>query len=196
VEWDTIPTLNQFVALFIHLFRSENVRSVDYNLPIMRLINAVKRRQEQPASRPDEPKKQEENTYGSPALHKRVIQTYFANKKTSEGVSLAYQVTPVFVIQPIPFYKYDLRYHIAYKEVLDRRLVNNCDLKCYAWYGYPVLASELKRNDTTNLLWLADMQEGQRKPLYVDTVHYTADMSSQIATQLSSYLQDRQLLTH
>jgi hypothetical protein len=187
-------SLSTMVARFLDKIQPEAYRWYD-NLPVMRFTKYLQRLPDKATAPPAEPRQAEAQTYGNQAVLEGVVQRYFAQKKMIEAVSRAYQVTSVFVIQPVPFYKYDLRYHLFYKGGSDPRLLTQCDLKCYSLYGYPILASALNKNDSNNLLWLADMQEAQRKPLYIDTVHYTADMSRQIAARVHDYLQERQLLS-
>jgi hypothetical protein len=49
-----------------------------------------------------------------------------------------------------------------------------------------------ERRKTVNFgkdfLWLGDMQEDRKEPLYLDTVHYTADFSAEIAGKIASFV--------
>ncbi len=42
----------------------------------------------------------------------------------------------------------------------------------------------------TDVLWLADMQENARENLYVDSVHYTAAFSKEIAGRICEFIQN------
>lgn len=168
------------------------IHGTDINLPIVRLANYIKRVENKKFLSSNSQKSTAENKYENKKLLENVVKVYLANKKITEGIAYSHKVAPLFVVQPIPFYKYNLKYSVAYNDVLDHSMtVNDCDAKCYALYGYPIFANEIKGKTFDNLLWLADMQENQKKPLYVDTVHYTADMSRQIASGISSYIFER-----
>jgi len=39
-----------------------------------------------------------------------------------------------------------------------------------------------------DFLWLGDMQEDRKEPLYLDTVHYTADFSAEIAGRIAGFV--------
>lgn len=167
-------------------------------IPLARLAEFVQAYGKTPIYRPA-PRlsaAEEESKYGDRAVLRNVIDRYLENRKMIEGVARAYNIQPVFVIQPVPFYKYDLRHHIFYGST-DPNLQKDCANQnlCYVKYGYPLLASTLSaRDDDTNLLWLADLQETERTSLYVDTVHYTAEMSDKIAKKIAAYLHERGVL--
>lgn len=163
-----------------------------YNLPVVRLVNYFKRLNNHQENNPSE-KPMGDAVYSNRRVLEGVINRYFAQKKIIEGIAENHHILPIFVIQPVPNYKYNFKYDFKYKEDSDSRFKNNkyCDLKCYTLYGYPLLEAELKNYDSSNILWLADMQEGQKKPLYVDNVHYTADMSRQIAHRMKIYLEKK-----
>lgn len=138
-------------------------------------------------------KKQESNKaveYDDPVVINRVINSYLENKKMIESVAATYDVRPVFVWQPVPNYKYDLQYNLfaANGEV-------DLDIHNYAKYGYAQMA-EIKRGGALgdNFFWCADMQEALQEPLYVDKVHYTAEMSQKIAEMIGSLLVERAFL--
>jgi hypothetical protein len=90
-------------------------------------------------------------------------------------------VRPVFVWQPVPYYRYDYKsYHLL------RELDDDTNATVL---GYPMMARsrpELERGD--NFLWLADMQEAKHENLYVDDVHYTASFTKEIAGRIYGFL--------
>lgn len=45
-----------------------------------------------------------------------------------------------------------------------------------------------------HFLWLADIQEDTKKPLYVDKVHYTAEFSSLLAKEIAGYISEHNLM--
>jgi hypothetical protein len=46
-----------------------------------------------------------------------------------------------------------------------------------------------------NFIWCADMQQTLAEPLYVDKVHYTAEMSRLLASAIGDQLIERGLLS-
>jgi hypothetical protein len=98
-----------------------------------------------------------------------------------------YGVRALFVWQPVPTYRYDLRFHLFGEFDFEQ---NN-----YAHFGYARLRERMGATFGEDFLWLADMQEPLREPLYVDQIHYTAAMSRRIAVEIGRALLDRGLLT-
>jgi hypothetical protein len=121
--------------------------------------------------------------YSDPVLLQETVERWLANKKMIELTAAGYGVRPIFVWQPIPVYKYDLRYHFflhSYK-----------DFGGYVRprYGYPMMEAERAQGRLgDDVLWLADVQEDKHENLYVDSVHYTAAFSREIAERIADYL--------
>jgi hypothetical protein len=95
-------------------------------------------------------------------------------------------VGTIFVLQPVPVYKYDLRYH--YLNGFDyRRFFRYAD---GAKLGYPVMAQQRTEFENgRNFLWLADMQEGRAENFYLsDGLHYTAAMCREIAAAIYGFM--------
>jgi hypothetical protein len=112
-----------------------------------------------------------------------IIRGYLENKRQIEGVSKAYGIEALFVWQPVPGYKYDLQYHAALNPVYGLAGHER------SGQGYPLMAQHKDLVDLgSNFLWLADMQETRKEPLYLDTVHYTADFSSDIAKEIAGFV--------
>ncbi|MFQ5646625.1 MAG: SGNH/GDSL hydrolase family protein [bacterium] len=113
---------------------------------------------------------------------KKVCRRYFENKKIIEAVSRAYGVRPVFVWQPVPTYKYDLKYHLF--AGAGDFLGHN-----YSKFGYPLMADLARKKPLgKNFFWLADFQEDLREPLYVDQIHYRASMNRMLADKICQML--------
>lgn len=147
-----------------------------YKLPVVRIAKKTPPRL-----------KESEDTYQNGSVISRVIHTYVENKKLIEAVSGIYSVTPVFVWQPVPTYKYDLKYHLFAPASFGEHT--------YSKYGYPRMAEFVKKElPVKNFLWCADIQEGLQEPLYVDSVHYTAEMSKKLAQKIGHLLLERNLL--
>jgi lysophospholipase L1-like esterase len=114
----------------------------------------------------------------------RIVERYLANQKLAEATSAAYHVVPVFIWQPVPFYHYDLRYHV------DGGLHTRPEVELGYSVARKVLVEELH---SKNFLWFADIQQTLDNPrgLYVDSVHYSAKMNQIIAQQIYQFLIQR-----
>lgn len=129
---------------------------------------------ELPTYQPEEPNREQLEA---------VIDRYLENQRQIRGVSRMYGITPIFVWQPVPGYKYDLRYHIALNPQYG---LGGHERSAY---GYPVMAERRKASDLGgDFLWLADIQEDRREPLYMDAVHYTAKFSREIAGYIADFV--------
>ena len=117
-----------------------------------------------------------------------VISRYKANKDIIEGICDKFGIKTVFVWQPVPVYKYDQSYNIF----------NKFDYSSFLPYlklGYEAMARDYHAGELgNNFIWLADMQENLDKPLYVDAVHYSAEMNKLIAERISSVLSEKKIL--
>ncbi len=117
----------------------------------------------------------------------RKIGRYLENKRIIAAVATAYAVKPIFIWQPVPCYKYDLKYHLFAEDGLKKlnRIKN----------GYYLMARLVRESPAGgNFLWCADIQEQLKEPLYVDEVHYSANMSEKLAGVIYSMLLERGLL--
>lgn len=117
----------------------------------------------------------------------KVINRYINNKKIIEAISAEYDVNPIFVWQPVPTYKYDLKYHLFARGGFGNHI--------YSSFGYNSLSS-IKNVLGNNFLWCADMQEGLKEPLYVDVVHYSAKMSKKFAAEIHRQILERNLVVY
>lgn len=104
----------------------------------------------------------------------RALDRYLRNKALIETLGRHFGVAVAFVWQPVPTYKYDLSQHLfAYR-----------DMRAIAQTGaaYRRAAERFAKGDFgDNLAWCADIQEGISKPLYVDAVHYSAELARLLA---------------
>ena len=117
---------------------------------------------------------------------KDVINRYLKNKKLIEAASVAYSVNPIFVWQPIPLYKYDLKYHMFTEGGFGPHI--------HSKFGYAQMEKYINTGPMgNNFLWCADIQEGIRKALYVDKVHYSEQFSRTIARTICDILCKRNL---
>ena len=124
------------------------------------------------APAPGQKAKSERDEAGKAA---KSLALYSRNRRMIEAVSAEFGVRPVFVWQPIPFYRYDLARHPFRDDV--------------AHYDAPGLAEGFRtmerrwkaRELGDNFVWCAHIQQGVTEQLYVDTVHYSAAMNRILA---------------
>jgi hypothetical protein len=125
----------------------------------------------------------------TPVADERLLATmrrFLGNTRQIEAIAREYDIVPVFVVQPTPAYKYDLQHHMA--------LNAHYGLGGHerSGQGYRLLADFFASHGMPpTFVWLADMQEQARRPLYLDNMHYTADMNRMIADRLADALADR-----
>ncbi len=111
-----------------------------------------------------------------------VVARWLRNKRMAEGICAAYGIKPLFVWQPTPNWKYDLRHHLF--------------ATSGAALGTPSHYAVLDRLRTSapatlgrDFLWLGDIQVGVTRPLYVDRLHYTSAFAREIAERVADRIQ-------
>src|SRR5271165_2820586 len=120
--------------------------------------------------------------YADPAVLEGVIDRWLTNKRMIELIADGFGVRPIFVWQPVPVYKYDLRYHPFLHS--DK----NFGVYVRSKYGYALMENLRAQGKLgSNVLWLADLQQDKAENLYVDAVHYNAPFSSEIASQICNF---------
>lgn len=108
-------------------------------------------------------------------INNESINLWLINKKLIEAIANDFGVKTLLVIQPVPTYKYNQSYHLFPHENVSHH---------HSTRGYEVLSKmykELPSDEKDNILWLADIQENKSEPLYVDSTHYSANFSGEIA---------------
>jgi hypothetical protein len=125
--------------------------------------------------------------YSDPAHLQAILAGWLANKRMIELVASGFGVRPIFVWQPVPAYKYDLRYHFLYRSGAEQGSSNR-----KLWQaGYSSMENMRSQGKLgANVLWLADMQQDKHENLYVDHWHYTAPFSREIAGKICAALSD------
>jgi lysophospholipase L1-like esterase len=115
-----------------------------------------------------------------------ICRRYLRNRDLIAAMARAYGVKTVFVWQPVPTYKYDLKYHPFRADL--------AGVHDFSHMGYETMA-QLRQTSPppTNELWLADMQETAHELLYVDAVHYSPKMCERIASEIERFLRERSL---
>ncbi len=118
----------------------------------------------------------------------KVISRYKTNKDIIEAICGKFDIKTMFVWQPVPVYKYDQDYNIF----------NKFDYNGFMPYlklGYETTAMDYRAREFGNdFIWLADMQENLKEPLYIDALHYSAKMSRLIADQIAIALSHKKIL--
>jgi hypothetical protein len=156
------------------------------SLPVLRAANLLQRVMAGQHAAPPSP------GYGDTASLAGVVSRVRVTERLIETLGSAYHVEPIFVWQPIPVYKYDLRYHFL--NGLDyRRFFQYAD---GAKYGYPVMADARNEFESGGrFLWLADIQEGRSENFYVsDGLHYTGRFCQEIARAIYQFMIRKGLL--
>jgi hypothetical protein len=116
---------------------------------------------------------------------RRSCDVYLANKRLIEESCKRYGVTPIFVWQPVPGYKYDLKYHVFGEKLgIDSRKVFHSTMR--------ELLDQMPADP--QFLWCADIQESLAEPLYVDHHHYTGAFSKIFAEHICRSCLERKLL--
>ncbi len=125
--------------------------------------------------------------YEDDSLITYVVMRYLENKKIIEGTAKVYDVQPVFIWQPIPTYKYELDHHLFVGDGFGDH--------SYSEFGYQYMAELYKEQEFgNNFLWVADIQENLQQALYVDKVHYSAEMSELLAETICDLILERGLM--
>ncbi len=111
----------------------------------------------------------------------RIVNRYFQNKRMVEVLSEGYGISVVFVWQPTPVYKYDLDHHLFNH----LRFGSNY----HGTFGYELIKQRAESEEGhSNFLWLADIQQDLKEPLYVDNIHYSSKLSQIIANEMAQRL--------
>lgn len=86
-----------------------------------------------------------------------VIRRYLANKNSIETIAASRKIPVVFVWQPVPTYRYDLRYHV-YDDHFGRHELSRI--------GYSRMRSHSQENPLgDDFIWCADLQAGAKELL-------------------------------
>jgi hypothetical protein len=154
----------RLARIYMTAFIGDNARALREaalgRLPLYRAAVELRERWRPPAAPQDEPLTAE-----------FMAARYDTNRRLIESVAREYGVKTFFVWQPHPLYKYDIAYHnLADPDSLaeDRNVPGL----------YRLMAA---RRPDRRPLWCADLQEGRREELYVDTYHYSPAFSATVA---------------
>jgi hypothetical protein len=119
---------------------------------------------------------------------RKICERYLRNKVIIGGMARAHGTKTAFVWQPVPTYKFDLEFHPFSKST-------SFEEHLFAGIGHQQMAQiRLTNAEAAQILWLADMQENAREPLYVDAVHYTAKQCGRIAAEIARFLREQSVI--
>jgi lysophospholipase L1-like esterase len=126
-----------------------------------------------------------ENEFADRSKIDPVIERYFRFKQMAEAVAQTFGVTPIFVWQPVPLYKYDPKLRLF--PVVGDHLRHE--------FGYPIMAQIVAERDLgTEFVWCADAFEAAMHPMYIDSVHYTIEGNEVVAGCAARAITQRGLL--
>lgn len=115
--------------------------------------------------------------YDDRALLGTVIERFLKNKKITEAVAAAFDVTPIFVWQPVPTYEFDFRDYPF--------IGRGFGVHAYSRFGYRLMAERVAEGRLgANFLWCADIHAQLTMPPYVDQVHYSAYFSNLLGERI------------
>ncbi len=146
------------------------------NLAIWRLLVDLRQGLEQRIES-GVPLKEDESKYNDPAVIEYLTNRYLQNKKIIEVCLKAYHVRGLFIWQPAPTYKYDLKYHLFPPDH-----IGPINYLKFAYERIEKLDKEGLLGD--NFIWCADMQAGRKENFYTDVTHYSASMSELLAEKI------------
>ena len=117
----------------------------------------------------------------------QVVARYMKNKRLIESWCAVHGIQPLFVWQPSPAWKYDLRFHLFPSEDFGGVDVDGAILGQSPHYAAMERTVELNGlASVREFLTLADLQIGRQQALYVDHVHYTAELSREIGESIGA----------
>lgn len=120
-------------------------------------------------------------------ITRRLLQRYLLNREIIRGSASQFNIRAFFVWQPVPGYHADpARHPMGLGETGEHPL---------SAPGYAMMQEQLKQQEAaSDFLWCAELHEGQRVPLYVDSVHYSAAFCEAIANTVATAWLERGLM--
>lgn len=116
------------------------------------------------------------------------FELYLSYTRMTASDSREFGVKTLFVWQPVPDYRYDLTHHLFRADIGPETRARRAG---YAWAA----RNRRRLEAVPNFLWLADIQESLKRPLYVDDIHYSPEMNRIIAGKLAGHLSRQGWLT-
>jgi lysophospholipase L1-like esterase len=117
-----------------------------------------------------------------------LLRRYKINMEMIQSTSSHFKIKTLFVWQPVPVYKCGHEYNFF----------SNFDYDGYVpslKVGYQEMVKVFPSGEFgDNFLWLADVQEGLNKSLYVDAIHYTPYLCRLIAQRIADKLEEQKMI--
>ncbi|MBS3157723.1 SGNH/GDSL hydrolase family protein [Candidatus Woesearchaeota archaeon] len=122
-----------------------------------------------------------------PEVISAAVERYKMNTRLVSALAADFNISTLFVVQPVPSYNYNLSYDVFSSSVNGLGFIN-------AKYGYELLKkSKLSKNH----LWLGDIQINKTENLYVDSAHYTTKFSDEIADEIKeAVMEDKRFINY
>lgn len=203
---DGLPSSSNFLRTHFNEFNKQYLLDLDnrvetnwtyltkfvQSLPLLKLINSLVRNYNEeklPMYNQKDVQIYNEKPESDEILNE-VINRYLIIKKQIEGIGEKLNFESIFIVQPVPVYKYDREYH----------LFNPDKLGCHvnSLYGFPILKERFNNFsdlEKKNWIWAADIQKLRKENLYIDSFHYTASFSREIAQFISDEIIKKELLS-
>ena len=125
--------------------------------------------------------------FNDPTFFDFVTMRYLNNMKFIREFAAEYDIEPIFIWQPHPTYKFDLKNHYF--------LRRNFNSHGYARQGYAYFARWLQHHPLgDHFVWCADIQLKNPGPHYIDKVHYSPDFSDYFAKTIVQLILERNLI--
>ncbi|MBI3403912.1 MAG: SGNH/GDSL hydrolase family protein [Acidobacteria bacterium] len=117
-----------------------------------------------------------------------VINRYWKNQQLIQSASQAEGIVTVFVWQPIPSYKFDTEFHPFFN-------ISPSRMRGLAAAYQRMASLSPPSGRPRNFAWCADIQQGIQRPLYVDLLHYTAEMSRMLSGCITQHIGEQGFIT-
>jgi hypothetical protein len=140
-------------------------------IPMMRLTQAIRQRVLGRTKSPADQKDRSALPEADAARY--VVDRYRQNQRIIRALCKEYDVVPIFVWQPVPFFKYDRSLHrtFPYEDQVPKH--------------WEMVYEDMARSSDLDLLYLGDMLDGVSEKVFVDDVHYNEKYNGLIAQAIA-----------
>lgn len=115
------------------------------------------------------------------------VERWLRQRRALEGVAAGYGVETLSVWQPAPDWGYDLRFHPLWWKEGERP---RGEQPLFGASPHYAAMARLRETAPERLgprfLWLGDLQREERRPLYVDRLHYTEAFAAKVAEAIAA----------
>lgn len=159
----------------------EIARSFWMETPFARALLRVSERasrdaseKEKPAAKSPDAESQDKAAASVASLVDKTLSRYQRNQRLIEGTAAEFGVPTIFVLQPVPSYRYDTSHHPFYQAGERERALYQT--------GYAAFEQAAARGELgTRFVSCDDIQEGVTELSYVDAVHYAPSMADRLS---------------